>query len=102
MPADALVLQPVPPLLVSELEISRYSAAAQGKISSAIKRISGWLKNWVQYCCGITNKRDYGPAFGDCPHGQSAIGPIGDSHWSWLATITYVAEIFFVQFRLTL
>ena len=46
MPADALVLQHVPPLLVSELEISRYSAAAQGKISSAIKRISGWLKNW--------------------------------------------------------
>jgi hypothetical protein len=41
--ADDLVLQHVP---LSELQISRYSAAAQGQISSAVKRISEWLNNW--------------------------------------------------------
>ena len=53
-------------------------------------------------CCGAgTSKHNYGPAFGDCLQGRSAMGPTGASHRVELATKTYVAEIFFVQSGLT-
>src|SRR6267154_1505955 len=59
-------------------------------------------KQLAQCCCGGTNKHYYDPAFGDCPQGRSAMGSTGATHWSWLVTVTYIAENLFVQFGLTL
>ena len=50
----------------------------------------------------VINKHDHCPTSGDCSQGGSAMDSTGTRHWSSLATMTYVAQIFFVQFRLIL
>ena len=96
--ADDLVLHHVP---LSELEIfkgiqPRVTHPTRGKISFAVKRIGGRLNNRCSVAAAAQTSTVTVLPLVTAHKGRSTVTPMdstGASHWSWLATVSYVAKI---------